>query len=116
VEREFATFRRGDVFFEFYFFDRWFNVFEIRAPDGARKGWYANVGLPAELKQDASALEYVDLALDVWTRPDGGYVVLDQAEFDALLSDHADLAEGARRGRDELLDLVISGRLPRWDA
>src|SRR5260370_18693093 len=26
VEREWATFRRGDVFVEFYYFDRWFNI------------------------------------------------------------------------------------------
>jgi len=114
VEREWATFRRGDIFVEFYYFDRWFNVFQISAPDGTLKGWYANVGLPAELDPATGQMHYVDLALDVWTRPDGEFVVLDQEEFDELLAQHADLAEGAERGRDALLDLVKSGRLPRW--
>ena len=114
VEREWATFRRGDIFVEFYYFDRWFNVFQISAPDGTLKGWYANVGLPAELDPATGQMHYVDLALDVWTRPDGEFVVLDQDEFDELLAQHADLAEGAERGRDALLDLVKSGRLPRW--
>jgi uncharacterized protein len=115
IERDFATFRRGDVFVEFYYFDRFYNVFQISAPDGTLKGWYANVGLPAELQPDTGELQYVDLALDVWTQPGGEFVVLDQDEFDALLAKHAELAEGAERGRDALLELVTAGRLPRWE-
>jgi uncharacterized protein len=114
VEREFATFRRGDLFCEFYYWNRCYNVFQISSPDGTLKGWYGNVGLPAELKAETGELEYVDLALDVWIRPNGEYVVLDEDEFAVLLGEHADLAEAAERGRDELLALVTSGRLPRW--
>ena len=114
VERDFATFRRGDVFHEFYYWNRWFNVFQISAPDGSLKGWYANVALPAELKADTGELQYVDLALDVWVQPSGAYVVLDQDEFDELLAEHVELVNGAERGRDALLELVRSGHLPRW--
>ena len=114
VEREFATFRRGDVFHEFYYWERWYNVFQINAPDGTLKGWYGNVGLPAALRADAGELDYVDLELDVWALPNGEHMVLDQEEFDALLQEHVELAEAAERGRDTLLDLVISRRLPRW--
>ena len=114
VEREFATFRRGDIFHEFYYFERWYNVFQITAADGTLKGWYANLGLPAELKPESGQLHYVDLALDVWARPNGEFVVLDQDEYDELLSEHAELAEAAERGRETLLELVTSGRLPRW--
>jgi predicted RNA-binding protein associated with RNAse of E/G family len=115
VERDFATFRRGDIFVEFYYWDRCYNVFQISTPQGRLKGWYANVGLPAELTDSAGELQYVDLALDVWARPDGGFVVLDQDEFDALLHEHADMAEAAERGRQALLEVVSSGRLPHWD-
>ena len=114
VERDFATFRRGDVFVEFYYFDRGYNVFQISEPDGTLKGWYANVGLPAELTAETGELQYVDLALDVWTNPNGDFVVLDQDEFDGLVQQHAELAEAAEEGRAALLELVESGRLPRW--
>jgi protein associated with RNAse G/E len=114
VEREWATFRRGDVFVEFYYFERWYNVFQISAPDGTLKGWYANIGLPAELNPEAGELAYIDLALDVWTNPNGEFVVLDQEEFEELIREHAELAEGAEEGRQRLLELVASGRLPRW--
>ncbi|MBV9581880.1 MAG: DUF402 domain-containing protein [Chloroflexi bacterium] len=114
VEREFATFRRGDVFVEFYYFERGYNVFQISTPEGELKGWYANVGLPAELDGEAGELRYVDLALDVWARPNGEFVVLDEDEFAELLDEHVDLAEAAQQGREALLELVSAGELPRW--
>ena len=114
VERDFATFRRGDVFVEFYYFDRWYNVFQVSAPDGTLKGWYGNVGRPAELEAAAGELHYVDLALDIWASPNGDFVVLDQDEFDALVQEHPDLGEAARSGRAALLELVENRDLPRW--
>jgi len=114
VDLGFTTFRRGDIFIEFYYWNCGYNVFQISAPDGVFRGWYANVGLPAELNAESGELRYVDLELDVWTHPNGEFVVLDQAEFDTLLTEHVELAEAAQRGRDTLLALVESGRLPRW--
>ena len=114
VDLGFATFRRGDIFVEFYYWQSCFNVFQISASDGELKGWYANVGLPAELNVETGELCYVDLELDVWTHPNGESVVLDQAEFDSLLTERPDLAEAAGRGRATLLELVESGHLPRW--
>jgi len=53
VDLGFTTFRRGDEFVEFYYWDRPYNVFQVSEPDGTLKGWYANVGLPAELEGDS---------------------------------------------------------------
>src|ERR1700687_2607616 len=77
VDLGFTTCRRGDEFVEFYYWDRCFNVFQISEPDGTLKGWYANVGLPAELTAEAADLRYVDLELDVWMHPNGEFVILD---------------------------------------
>lgn len=109
-----TTFRRGDEFVEFYYWDRPYNVFQVSAPDGTLKGWYANVGLPAELETETGELRYVDLALDIWTHPNGEFVVLDQDEFDVLKAEHAELADAAEQGRTALLELVEAGALPRW--
>ena len=56
VELGFTTFRRGDVFIEFYYWQRYYNVFQISSPDGQLKGWYANLGLPAELDSERGDL------------------------------------------------------------
>ncbi len=114
VEREFATFRRGDIFHEFYYFDRPYNVFQISAPDGTLKGWYANLGLPARLDQDSSVLSYVDLALDIWANPDGTFVVLDEDELTETLAGHPELGDAAAAGRAALVRLAESRALPRW--
>ena len=114
VDLGFTTFRRGDEFVEFYYWDRCFNVFQISSPDGTLKGWYANVGLPAELNAASRELRYVDLELDVWTHPNGEFLILDQDEFDMVLTEHIELADAAERGRAALLVLVESGHLPRW--
>jgi len=114
VKREYATFRRGDVFVEFYYWDRAYNVFQVSEPDGKLKGWYANLGLPAELDVPRNELRYVDLALDVWVAPDGEYVVLDEDELQELLARWPHVADMAERGRADLLALAQSGPLPRW--
>src|SRR5215210_7259235 len=41
VDLGFTTFRRGDEFVEFYYWDGWYNVFQVSAPDATLKGWYA---------------------------------------------------------------------------
>ncbi len=77
----YATLTYGDVFEEAFYFDRWYNVFEIRAASGTLKGWYANVTRPALLNADGVIWE--DLYLDLWMSPNGHVQVLDQDEFDA---------------------------------
>jgi uncharacterized protein len=123
VERQWATFRRGDIFHEFYYWEpdrahtpaRNYNVFQISSADGTLKGWYCNLGLPARLDVEAGVMSYVDLALDVWANPDGSFVVLDEDELEELLVAHPELTAAARQGQKDLLELADSRRLPRWD-
>lgn len=71
---------KGDRFIETYYTNRWYNIYEIHAAkDGQLRGWYCNVGKPAEF--DGDTLSYVDLALDLLVFPDGRQIVLDQDEF-----------------------------------
>jgi protein associated with RNAse G/E len=123
VERDFATFRRGDVFVEFYYWEpngtggsaRNYNVFQVSSADGALKGWYCNLGLPAHLDAQTGDMSYIDLALDVWANPDGSFVVLDEDELEELLVAHPELTAAARQGRRDLLELAQGRHLPRWN-
>lgn len=77
------TLRRGDRFIETYYADRWYNIFEIH--DGSSdhvKGWYCNIGYPAEITE--TQISYRDLALDLLVYPDGEQLVLDEDEFKDL--------------------------------
>ncbi len=78
----YVTFEPGDVFVEYFYADRWYNVFAIHGADGRFKGWYSNVTRPAVFGPGEVRAE--DLALDVWVWPDRRMLVLDEDEFAAL--------------------------------
>jgi uncharacterized protein len=79
----FATFKRNDRFVEYYYDDRWYNIFAVYdRDDGALKGWYCNICRPAVIGETAVHCE--DLALDLWVTPTGQTTLLDEDEFTAL--------------------------------
>lgn len=96
--------RRGDLFLEVYFNDRWYNLFEIHdVESGQIKGWYANISRPAEFT--GREIRYVDLALDILIYPDGRQLVLDEDEF-AMLNLDAFTRQQAWEALEELKRLV----------
>jgi uncharacterized protein len=75
--------KENDRFVETFYTDRWYNIFEIYdRDDGSFKGWYCNVGRPAQIAD--GTVSYIDLALDLWVSPVGKQTVLDEDEFAAL--------------------------------
>ncbi len=109
LELGYATFERGDRFVEHFYSDRWYNVFEIHATGtDALRGWYCNVARPALITETEVA--QVDLALDVWVRPDGSTLVLDEDEFSALALPTEVVAEAREAVREvQRLALERSG-------
>ena len=98
--------RRGDRFVETYYFDRWYNIYEIYSrEDGTRRGWYCNVGRPAVM--EGEDLSYVDLALDLLVFPDGRQIVLDEDEFALLPVPDGDRAR-AQAALEELRGLFAA--------
>lgn len=91
----FVVLEPGDRWTEYYYADRWYNIFAICASDGRLKGWYCNITRPACISADEVAAE--DLALDLWVGPDGEMQVLDEDEFAALLltPEEREAAQGA---------------------
>jgi protein associated with RNAse G/E len=108
----YVVLERGDLFLEWYYFDRWYNIFQVYGHDGQLKGWYCNVGMPPVLRD--GELGYVDLALDVFVYPDGRYLVLDEDEFAELkrATLRPEDAASAEGGLAALLALIAAERLP----
>jgi uncharacterized protein len=108
----YVVFERGDLFIEFYFFDRWYNVFQIYSARGELKGWYCNITRPATLVD--GELRFTDLALDLWAYPDGTHLPLDVEEFEELAAGpyRPEDTALARAAFDELLELHRAGALP----
>ena len=105
-----VVFKNGDRFVEYYFTDRWYNIFAVHdREDGKVKGWYCNIGKPAVIED--GTVSYVDLALDLWVSSDGKQTVLDEDEFQELeISD--ELRSNALKGLAELQDLFLNGKPP----
>lgn len=78
-----VVFRHGDIFTEWFYSDRWYNIFRVEdGQTGALKGWYCNITRPAEIGEDYVKAD--DLALDVYVMPNGGILLMDEEEFAAL--------------------------------
>jgi len=107
----YVRFEKGDVFYEWYYFDRWYNVFQVYSEAGDLKGWYCNITKPAEVHDDE--LTFVDLALDLWVWPDMRYLVLDEDEFDDLAAStySAEDIVTARAALAELIERTEAGTL-----
>lgn len=102
----YTRFEAGDSFTEYYYSDRWFNIFDILGSDGKRKGWYCNIAQPAHIFDDR--IEQVDLFLDVWVNPQGKPLLLDEDEFTAATTLSEEQRIGARAGLQALLQLVAN--------
>lgn len=111
----------NDLFHEYYYSDRWFNIFQVFGADGIMKGWYCNICKPAAFS--GNEISFVDMVLDVFVYPNGSPLVLDEEEFeqnaetiyspeDALLAREAvpQLLEMAA-GREHPFDGAMSRKL-----
>lgn len=79
----FVVFRQGDTFTEWFYTDRWYNIFRVEdVQTGHLKGWYCNITRPAVITADSVRAD--DLALDVFVQPNGNIILLDEQEFEAL--------------------------------
>ena len=75
--------KTGDIFTEWFYSDKWYNVFRVEDVDsGALKGYYCNLTRPAIISENDVKAE--DLALDVFVKPDGSTLLLDEDEYNAL--------------------------------
>jgi protein associated with RNAse G/E len=112
-----GTIATGTRSLEYYWLDRWYNVFRFAQPDGTLRNYYCNVNVPATF--DGKTLSYVDLDLDILVDPDFSYQVLDVADFEknaALFSYTAEVQTKAREALAELVGLIEQRAFPFSEA
>jgi protein associated with RNAse G/E len=104
---------RGTVSIEYYWLDRWYNVFRFLEPSGGVRNFYCNVNMPPTF--DGYTLSYVDLDIDILVSPDFSYEILDLDEFEinALRYKYpANVRERARRALEEIVALIEARAFP----
>jgi protein associated with RNAse G/E len=105
--------RRGTRTIEYYWLDRWYNIFRFLEADGSTQLWYCNINMPPEFEQ--GVLTYVDLDIDVLVRPDFSYELLDMQEFQenaARYGYSAEVNQGAQHGLSELRSIIENRQFP----
>ncbi len=105
--------KRGSRLLEYYWLDRYYNVFRFLHDDGSTRLYYCNINKPPTF--DGQMLTYVDLDIDLIVRPDYSYDVLDLEEFAANAKHYGysdDEKENVAAALKELLDLIRKRQFP----
>jgi protein associated with RNAse G/E len=103
----------GTTSFEYYWLDRWYNVFRFPYPTGNFVTFYCNVATPPIF--DGQNIKYTDLDLDLIVKQDGSWEIIDVAEFRYnALKYHYDqtIRQNAWDALNELVSLVDQGAFP----
>ena len=98
---------------EYYWLNRWYNVFRFAQPNGDLRNYYCNVNVPPTF--DGASLTYVDLDLDILVEPDLSYRILDLDDFDTNIERYgypAELQNNARRALGELVRMIETLEFP----
>lgn len=110
-----GTIALGTVSTEYYWLDRWYNVFRFSDSDGKLKSFYCNINQPPTF--DGDVLSYIDLDIDVLVAPDLTYKILDLDDFEANVKTYA-YPEGVQtnaHGALKELTMLIDARAFPFD-
>jgi Uncharacterized domain/protein associated with RNAses G and E len=108
-----GTIASGTLSTEYYWLDRWYNVFRFSTPERALKSFYCNVNMLPTF--DGEVLSYVDLDIDILVKPDFSYQVLDLDDFEtnARRYDYPDeVRENVRLAVDDLTHMIEGRAFP----
>lgn len=102
-----GTIHRGTVSVEYYWLDRWYNIFRFLGPDGELRNFYCNINVPPNFCRDT--LSYIDLDMDVLVEEDMSFSVLDEDEFaaNALKFNYpGEIQQRAYQALEELIRMI----------
>jgi protein associated with RNAse G/E len=108
-----GTISSGTISTEYYWLDRWYNVFRFSDPDRRLKNYYCNVNQPPTF--DGRVLSYIDLDIDVLVAPDLTYRILDVEDFEENARRYTypeEVQANAHRALEELTELIESRAFP----
>jgi uncharacterized protein len=79
--------RRGTISYEFFWLERWYNVFRFHEPDGSLRNYYCNISMPPKFEN--LTLDFIDLDIDILIWKDFSFEILDLEEFEINALDYS---------------------------
>jgi uncharacterized protein len=113
THKQLGVIRRKTVSYEYYFKNKWYNVFRFHEPEGDFKFYYCNINMPPKFENNA--LDYVDLDLDVLVQKDFSFKILDEEEYNdnsELFGYSDELKSQASKSLNELLEMIKTNQFP----
>ena len=98
---------------EYYWLNRWYNIFRFMKSDNTTRLYYCNVNMPPSLKDNV--LTYIDLDIDILVQPDFSYQVLDLDEFEENARSYGyseEVKSQAQAAVNELVSMIESRQFP----
>jgi protein associated with RNAse G/E len=103
----------GTISTEYYWLERWYNVFRFGDPRRQFQNFYCNINQPPSF--DGRVLSYIDLDIDVLVAPDFTYQVLDLNDFEENARRYSypkEVQANAHRALTELIALIEARTFP----
>ena len=108
-----GTISSGTISTEYYWLDRWYNVFRFSDSNRKVQKFYCNINQPPSF--DGRVLSYIDLDIDVLVAPDFTFRILDVDDFEENAKRYAypyEVKAHARQALDELIALIEARAFP----
>ena len=108
-----GTISSGTISTEYYWLDRWYNVFRFSDSNQQVQNFYCNINQPPSF--DGRVLTYIDLDIDVLVAPDFTYKILDVEDFEENTKRYAypdEVQANARQALAELISLIEARAFP----
>jgi uncharacterized protein len=103
----------GTTSIEYYWLNRYYNVFRLIEPSGEFRSFYCNISTPVQWTNNM--LTYIDLDIDVLVEPDFSYRIIDLDDFEAnaeRLKYPDEIQRNAKESLAELVSLIEHRQFP----
>lgn len=113
IHPDLGIIRPGTVSYEYYWINRWYNVFRFHEPNGSFRNFYCNVNTPPTF--DLQILDYIDLDIDVLISKKFEIRILDLEEYrvNSIKYRYSDeIRRNVESSVSELLDLAKNRQFP----
>lgn len=103
---------KGTISYEYYWLDRWYNIFRFHQPSGELRNFYCNINMPPRFEE--GVLDYIDLDIDILVWPDHTYAILDREDYERHASAFGypkEVEVNVEAAVKRLVEMVESGKL-----
>jgi uncharacterized protein len=103
----------GTISYEYFWLDRWYNIFRFHKADGTFRNFYCNIAMPPTVNEDL--IDFVDLDIDMIVDPNGRFVIHDEDEYERNAEKYdypASVRNGVSAAVEELTRMIRGNDFP----